>query len=62
MVTGHAHTGTPKPLISNGTIIVSTDAYTIELGKLELTYDVKRDKIVKFKNHYGPVFDDAIPG
>ncbi|MBK8813136.1 MAG: bifunctional metallophosphatase/5'-nucleotidase [Acidobacteria bacterium] len=61
MVTGHAHTGTPKPLISNGTIIVSTDAYTIELGKLELTYDVKKDKIVKFKNHYGPVFDDAIP-
>ncbi len=61
MVTGHAHTGTPKPLYSNGTVIVSTDAYTIQLGKLEITYDVKKDKIVKYKNHFGPVFDDAIP-
>jgi 2',3'-cyclic-nucleotide 2'-phosphodiesterase (5'-nucleotidase family) len=61
IVTGHAHTGTPKPLVSNGTIIVSTDAYTIELGKLDLTYDVKKDRIVRFSNHYGPVFDDAVP-
>lgn len=61
IVTGHAHTGTPEPLVSNGTIIVSTDAYTIELGKLDITYDVKKDRIVKYKNHFGPVFDDEIP-
>ncbi|MBD0395810.1 MAG: metallophosphatase, partial [Microcoleus sp. C1-bin4] len=49
MVTGHPHSGTPEPLVSNGTIIVSTDAYTIELGKLEITYDKKKDKITAYK-------------
>ena len=34
MITGHPHSGTPTPIVANGTIIVSTDAYTIELGKL----------------------------
>ena len=60
MVTGHPHSGTPEPLISNGTIIVSTDAYTIELGKLELTYDPKTDKITKYKNHFDYLFDDMV--
>ena len=35
MVTGHPHSGLSEPIVANGTIIVSTDAYTIELGKLE---------------------------
>jgi 2',3'-cyclic-nucleotide 2'-phosphodiesterase (5'-nucleotidase family) len=60
MVTGHPHSGTPKPLVSNGTIIVSTDAYTIELGKLELTYDKKTDKITSYKNHFNYLFDDEV--
>ena len=60
MVTGHPHSGTPKPLISNGTIIVSTDAYTIELGKLELTYDKGKDKITGYKNTYNYLFDDEV--
>lgn len=60
LVTGHAHQGTKEPLISNGTIIVSTDALGIELGKLELTYDRKKDKIVYFKNHLDYVFDDEV--
>lgn len=60
MVTGHPHSGTPEPLLSNGTIIVSTDAYTIELGKLEITYDKKKDKITQYKNHYGYLFDDEV--
>ncbi len=60
MVTGHPHSGTPEPLISNGTIIVSTDAYTIELGKLELTYDKKSDKITSYKNHFDYLFDDEV--
>ncbi|MDH3493338.1 MAG: 5'-nucleotidase C-terminal domain-containing protein, partial [Acidobacteriota bacterium] len=60
MVTGHPHSGTPEPLVSNGTIIVSTDAYTIELGKLELTYDKKTDKITAYKNHFNYLFDDEV--
>ncbi|NNE66546.1 MAG: bifunctional metallophosphatase/5'-nucleotidase [Pyrinomonadaceae bacterium] len=60
MVTGHPHSGTPEPIISNGTIIVSTDAYTIELGKLELKYNKKKDKITSYKNHYGYLFDDEV--
>lgn len=60
MITGHPHSGTPEPLISNGTIIVSTDAYTIELGKLEITYDKKRDKITDYKNHFKYLYDDEV--
>lgn len=60
MVTGHPHSGTPEPLVSNGTVIVSTDAYTIELGKLELTYDKKTDKITGYKNTFNYLFDDQV--
>jgi 5'-nucleotidase / UDP-sugar diphosphatase len=60
MITGHPHSGTPEPLISNGTIIVSTDAYTIELGKLEITYDKAKDKITSYKNQFNYLFDDAV--
>lgn len=60
MVSGHPHSGTPKPLVSNGTIIVSTDAYTIELGKLEITYDKKTDRITSYKNHFNYLFDDEV--
>jgi 2',3'-cyclic-nucleotide 2'-phosphodiesterase (5'-nucleotidase family) len=61
MITGHPHSGTPEPLISNGTIIVSTDAYTIELGKLEITYDAKKRKIIGYKNHLDFLYDDEVP-
>ena len=60
MVTGHPHSGTPKALNSNGTLIVSTDAYTIELGKLEITYDKKQDKITSHKNTFNYLFDDEV--
>lgn len=60
MITGHPHSGTPTPIVANGTIIVSTDAYTIELGKLEITYDKKLDKITEYKNHYSYLFDDEV--
>ena len=60
MITGHPHSGLTEPLISNGTIIVSTDAYTIELGKLEITYDKKKDKITSYKNHLNYLFDDEV--
>jgi 2',3'-cyclic-nucleotide 2'-phosphodiesterase (5'-nucleotidase family) len=61
LVTGHAHQGTKEPLISNGTIIVSTDALGIELGKLELSYDQQSDKIVAYKNHLDYIYDDEVP-
>lgn len=60
MITGHPHSGTPEPLVSNGTLIVSTDAYTIELGKLEIVYDKKADKITSYKNHLNYLFDDEV--
>jgi len=60
MITGHPHSGIPDPIVANGTIIVSTDAYTIELGKLELTYDKKLDKITSYKNHLDYLFDDEV--
>lgn len=60
IVTGHAHQGTPEPLVSNGTIIVSTDAYTIELGKLEIVYNKKKDKITSYKNSLNYLFDDEV--
>lgn len=61
MVTGHPHSGLSEPIVSNGTIIVSTDAYTIELGKLEITYDKKKDKITSYKNHLNYLYDDEVP-
>ncbi|KAB0193696.1 bifunctional metallophosphatase/5'-nucleotidase, partial [Escherichia coli] len=33
LITGHAHKGTPEPIKVGDTLVVSTDAYTIELGK-----------------------------
>tara|TARA_B100000959_G_scaffold205479_1_gene215386 strand:+ start:246 stop:1778 length:1533 start_codon:yes stop_codon:yes gene_type:complete len=60
IVTGHAHQGTSEALISNGTIIVSTNAYTTELGKLEIKYDTETEKIVSHENKLITVFDDEI--
>lgn len=60
MITGHPHSGIREPIISNGTVIVSTDAYTIQLGKLELVYDKKKDKITSYKNHLNVLFDDEV--
>jgi 5'-nucleotidase / UDP-sugar diphosphatase len=59
-LTGHPHSGLSEPLVSNGAIIVSTDAYTIELGKLEITYNKKLDKITSYKNHLNYLYDDEV--
>jgi len=45
IITGHAHTGTPQALISNDTIIVSTNAYTSELGELQIFFDTEKKKL-----------------
>lgn len=61
MISGHPHSGLSAPVNANGTLIVSTDAYTIELGKLEITYDKKKDKITNYKNTLNYLFDDEVP-
>jgi 5'-nucleotidase / UDP-sugar diphosphatase len=60
IVTGHAHQGTPEALISNGTLIVSTNALGSEVGKLEIVYDKKTDRIISHSNKLIQVFDDEI--
>lgn len=60
MITGHAHQGTPQPIISNGTLIVSTNALGIEVGKLEICYNSMSDKIFAHKNTLEYVYDDEI--
>lgn len=60
MITGHAHQGTPEAIVSNGTIIVSTDALGIEVGKLELQLDRTQKKIIGFNNKLDYLFDDEI--
>lgn len=60
IITGHAHQGTPEPLLSGQTLIVSTDALGIQLGKLDITYDQDTDKIISYSNKLQVVFDDEI--
>lgn len=60
IISGHAHQGTKKAIISNGTIIVSTNAYTTELGKLQIKYDTEKRKIISHSNELITVFDDEI--
>ena len=60
IVTGHAHQGTDKALVSNGTIIVSTNATSTELGKLQIKYDTDRKRIVSHSNQLITIYDDEI--
>ncbi|HJM59808.1 MAG: multifunctional 2',3'-cyclic-nucleotide 2'-phosphodiesterase/5'-nucleotidase/3'-nucleotidase [Gammaproteobacteria bacterium] len=60
IVSGHAHQGTSEALVSNGTIIVSTNAYSTELGKLKVKYDTEKDKVISHTNELITVFDDEI--
>lgn len=41
LVTGHAHVGTPEPIVVNDTLIVSTDSAGINVGKLTLDFNEK---------------------
>ncbi|MDC0141878.1 5'-nucleotidase C-terminal domain-containing protein, partial [Gammaproteobacteria bacterium] len=60
IVTGHAHQGTDKALVSNGTIIVSTNANATELGKLQIKYDTEKKQIVSHSNKLITIFDDEL--
>jgi 2',3'-cyclic-nucleotide 2'-phosphodiesterase (5'-nucleotidase family) len=61
MVTGHAHQGTPEALISNGTLIVSTDALGMELGRLDIEYNIHNHTIDAFTNKLNYVYNDSLP-
>ena len=60
IVTGHAHQGTEKALVSNGTIIVSTNATATELGKLQIKFDTEEKKIVSHSNELITIYDDEL--
>jgi 5'-nucleotidase len=60
IVTGHAHQGTEKALVSNGTIIVSTNATATELGKLQVMFDTEEKKIVSHSNELITIYDDEL--
>jgi 2',3'-cyclic-nucleotide 2'-phosphodiesterase (5'-nucleotidase family) len=60
IVSGHAHTGTPDAVKVNNTLIVSTNAYTTELGKLEISFDTKNKKIISHNNQLLTIFDDEV--
>lgn len=48
LVTGHAHVGTPEVIEVNDTLIVSTDGYGINVGKLTIDFDEKAGKVKEF--------------
>ncbi len=60
IVTGHAHQGTDRALVSNGTIIVSTNATSTELGKLQIQYDTDKKRIVSHSNQLITIYDDEV--
>ena len=60
IVSGHTHQGTAKALVSNGTIIVSTNAYTSELGKLDIQIDTTKGRVTSHSNKLIKIFDDEI--
>ena len=61
MITGHAHQGTPQPLTSKGTLIVSTDALGIEIGKLVVLYDLQNKKMIGYQNTLNFLYADETP-
>ena len=60
IVTGHAHQGTDRALVSNGTIIVSTNATSTELGKLQIKYDTEEKRIISHSNQLITIYDDEV--
>ncbi|MCG9528952.1 bifunctional UDP-sugar hydrolase/5'-nucleotidase [Providencia rettgeri] len=58
LITGHAHVGTPEPIKVNDTLIVSTDSYGINLGKLVLDVDDNTNKIKGYKGQLINMFAD----
>lgn len=58
LITGHAHVGTPEPIKVNDTLIVSTDAYGTDIGKLVLDFNPQTKKIDGYDGKLITVFAD----
>ncbi|EKJ3309535.1 TPA: bifunctional metallophosphatase/5'-nucleotidase [Escherichia coli] len=58
LITGHAHVGTPEPIKVNDTLVVSTDAYGTDIGKLVLDFNPKTKKIDGYDGKLITVFAD----
>lgn len=59
LITGHAHAGTPEPIKVGNTLIVSTDAYATNLGKLVLDFNPETKKIDGYKGELITMFADS---
>ncbi|EEJ7563545.1 bifunctional metallophosphatase/5'-nucleotidase [Salmonella enterica] len=59
LITGHAHVGTPTPIKVNNTLVVSTDAYTTNLGKLVLDYNPVTKKIDSYNGKLITLYSDT---
>lgn len=58
LITGHAHVGTPEPIKVNDTLVVSTDAYGTDIGKLVLDFNPRTKKIDGYNGKLITVFAD----
>lgn len=61
IASGHYHTATHEPFNRSGTIIFSPGAYGAYLSRLDIAYNLRKDRIVDSKFTLIPV-DDSIPG
>lgn len=59
LITGHAHKGTPEPIKAGETLIVSTDAYAIELGKLVLDWNPQTHKVDSYNGKLITMYADT---
>ncbi|MGY6031156.1 5'-Nucleotidase C-terminal domain-containing protein [Phytobacter sp. AG2a] len=59
LITGHAHVGTPEPIKVNDTLVVSTDAYTIDMGKLVLDYNPTTKKVDGYNGKLITLYTDT---
>ncbi|WP_299694737.1 bifunctional UDP-sugar hydrolase/5'-nucleotidase [uncultured Vibrio sp.] len=57
LITGHAHVGTPEPIEVNDTLIVSTDGYGINVGKLVLDFNEKTRTISGYNFELNTIYD-----
>lgn len=58
LITGHAHVGTPEPIKVNNTLVVSTDAYGTDIGKLVLDFNPQTKKIDGYNGKLITVYAD----
>lgn len=58
LITGHAHVGTPEPIKVNDTLVVSTDAYGTDIGKLVLNFNPRTKRIDSYNGKLITVFAD----